>query len=196
MAPAGNSQVGRQVALGPEPLGFQEFILRRRLSLTLKKRPGQGVASVAKVGLALAECTGSTLMSSEAGRAQWGSLGGALDTASGAFPKGGDVQVNPANSHCKWEHIGRSSHVSPLQRSTVLCHRSRLQIAQHTTSPPATMWWTSACHPLPTDRNRTSCSAARTCDHLAPHSSVRARPRPLPAPHRAVLSALTLSVPL
>lgn len=50
-------------------------------------------------------------MSWEAGRAQWGPLGGALDTASGVFPKGGDVQVSPANNHCRWGHARHSLHV-------------------------------------------------------------------------------------
>lgn len=71
-----------------------------------------------------------------------------------------------------------------LQRSTASCHRSRSPTAQPTTSPPATTWWTSACRPPPTDRNPTSCSAARTCD----------RPRPARAPVR--LRVLILHPPL
>lgn len=67
--------------------------------------------------------------------------------------------------------------------------------AAHDESPETT-WWTSACRPPPTDRNPTSCSAARTCDRPAPGLSVRARPRPLPTPLRAVLPAPSLSAPL
>lgn len=76
-----------------------------------------------------------------------------------------------------------------LQRSTASCHRSRSQTAQPTMSPPATTWWTSACRPPPTDRNPTSCSAARTCERPAPRprARARARPRPPPAPPRTAL---------
>ena len=83
----------------------------------------------------------------------------------------------------------RSPRPCPPQRSTASCHRSRSRTAQRTTSPPETTWWTSACHPPPTDRNPTSCSAARTCDRPAPGLSVRARPRPPPTPHCPVLPA-------
>lgn len=68
------------------------------------------------------------------------------------------------------------------QRSIASCPRSRLRTAQRTTSPPETTLWTSVCRPPPTDRNPTSCSAARTCDRPAPVPSARARPGPLP-PH-------------
>lgn len=69
-----------------------------------------------------------------------------------------------------------------LQKSTVLCHRSKSLTAQPMMSPLATMWWTSVCHPPPMDRNPISCSAARTCDCPAPCPSVRARPRSLASP--------------
>lgn len=71
---------------------------------------------------------------------------------------------------------------SLLQKSTVLCHRSKSLTVQPMMSPLATMWWTSVCHPPPMDRNPISFSAARTCDCPAPLPSVRARPRSLASP--------------
>lgn len=65
---------------------------------------------------------------------------------------------------------------SLLQKSTALCHRSKLLTVRPMMSPLATTWWTSVCHPPPMDRNPISYSAARTCDHPAPPPSVRARP--------------------